>query len=595
MIGLVGIFANEKHMHSRERESVIKRTLLDTADFTLTTVSMKNVTMGLIQRSWRKNKDLSLKQMGDVMIGFSGYGKFSGEKKLYWAEEMIERIFPVVLQKSLNVLTSIEGSFQCIIITNDEYIIISDRFGSKSFYISINDKNVLFAPNVTSIMNTGLIKKEKNIKAAKQVLISGFFLDDSTLVKGVIRFPPATIFKGRIEELNTVNRIKYWEMPKKEGQIDTLDEDVISAFKEKIQNSIYECHELEPNSAVPLSGGLDSRAIACFLARKQKINTITYDFGDESTIADKVSKALGGDATFFKKKMIQSEKFRKEFTFIVQNQYYHCVPNQYFYVTLFRKYFIENPSIMAIYDGIYLDSLFNPAYVMSSFDINRFISIYGSSIKGLLLSYPDTLLENDVNDEMLQIYYSNLKGFENSDGVAKSQLLYMAGRLRRYVSESFVSRENYCYVFKPGFNYELMDFGFNLSLRLRKGLLYTTLLSKEFPDIMKIIFKDSRGNRKKTIIDKIEQFYSEYRLKISYASQGLFKYYPYQADYYFLREKGIEEFEDIFKKHNYIKEIVNNNQLAEIYEKTKRKQYLLNRLCRILFIQHFYHKNLFSE
>ncbi|MFA6010967.1 MAG: asparagine synthase-related protein [Desulfobacteraceae bacterium] len=425
-----------------------------------------------------------------------------------------------------------------------------------------------------------------------QILVSGFFLDNSTLVEDIKRFPAATVFRRSTTDHFPIEMKSYWSMPKQEGEQAILDQDTINVFNEKMQRAIDELHALESHSVIPLSGGLDSRAIACFIARKQKIKTITYDFGDETTIAAKVCNILKGEPAFFSKKIIQSPSFREGLTQMIRQQQNHSVVNQYFYAPLFSRFFKENPQYNAIYDGVYMDILFNYAYIYIDFDFKRFLKTYGGAVQ-FVESFSHSMDRQSLDLLMRSFYSGVLAGYETCDGVAKSQQCYASGRLRRYVSESYLSRENYCYVFKPGFNYDLMDFGFGLDLKLRKGLIYTTLLNKEFPDVMKVRYKDSYNNREKTALEKMDQKYGRFRSRLSSASQGLIKYYPFQADYYFLHEKGLDAFKDLFAGKNYIPEVFDNETISSIFNKVKRKQYLVNYLHRILFLQQFYQRNNF--
>jgi hypothetical protein len=593
MIGLTGIVSHEDHLNQEARENAIRgMRKLKNGDYTVSIVSLKNLSLGLIQRANGNNKDLAFKKAGNCLICFSGYGKFSGEKKLCWAEEMVERLHTVILKDGPDVLNTIEGSFSCVIVYSDEFIMISDRVGSKSCYSYSDDEMFVFGPSVSGIMDFGLIKRHKNINAVMQVLVSGFFLDDSTLIKNVTRFPAASVLKKKIAIKKPVEIKKYWKMPRQTGEIINLDKDLLNTFKEKLQCSIYELNDLESRSVIPLSGGLDSRTIACFLAKKQKLRTITYDFGDETVVAANVCKTLQGKAEFFSKKTIKLKEFREELTRSIREQENHSVTNQYFYAPLFRKYFMDNSDRVAIYDGVYMDILFSAPYTHEIFGFDRFLRTYCGSME-LIQNYSWSMKKDNIYERIQTTYNNILKGFENSDDVSKSQQIYLSGRLRRYVSETYSSRENYCYVFKPGFDYDLMDFGFSLNLNLRKGLLYTTLLNKEFPDVMKILYKDSYGNRKRTALEKIKSKYSQFRSRLSSVSQGIIKYYPYQADYYFLHEKGMDEFKSLFMGQNYIEEIFNDNEIQEIFNKTKKKQYLLNLFSRVLFLQQFYQRNEF--
>lgn len=591
MIGLTGIVSYEGKLTSEEREQVVRR-MMETSneDYVYRWLSLGNITLGLTQRSSGNNKDLSITSFDNGLIGFAGYGKFRGDKNLFWADAMADRIFSAFQEKGSDVLKELEGSFLCILYFQDKFYMVSDRMGSKSCYTYFNDGVFLFSPSVTQAMNSGLIARKRNMEAVAQVLVSGFFLDNSTLIEGVVRFPSATLMTKRINNQEPATAINYWAMPKQQGGFGVLDSELVDTLQTKIQRAIDELHDLEPQSVVPLSGGLDSRTIACQVAAKQEIKTITYDFGDETVIASKVCKALKGKAELFSKKSIQSKEFHQNLTEFIRNQTFHSVANQYFYAPLFRRYFLDHPDRTAIYDGVYMDILFSAPYTYEEFGFDRFLKTYGSSIQ-LVQNLSGTLKKETLVSLMHSVYQTNIQGFENCDGVSQSQQCYMAGRLRRYVSESYSSRENYCYVFKPGYNYDLMDFGFGLNLKLRKGLLYTTMLGKCYPDIMKIPYKDSYGNKVKSVDEKIREKFTMLRFKLSYASQGLIRYYPYQADYYFFHERGVDDFKDLFKGRSYIPEIFDERTLSRLFDKTKQKQYLLNLFSRVLFIQQFYNRN----
>jgi hypothetical protein len=449
MIGLAGIIGTGACFSVTERETAIGRMRYDKTDFFLNIESLGNVSLAVIKRSNGNNKDLVLKKKGDCLIGFSGYGKFSGDSMLFWADDMAEKIYTKITTEGLETLLFLEGSFLCVIYYNNEFAIISDRVGSKSCYTYSDEGKYLFAPSVSGVLDYGLIKKKKDIDAVVQVLASGFFLNDSTLVENVRRFPAASLVKKKVGT-NDLEINKYWDIPDKVGEIREINHDLIESFSDILKRSIFELHDLEGRSVVPLSGGLDSRAIACILSEKKKIKSITYDFGDETDLAKKVCRVLGGGAEFFSKKMIKSKSFHKELVQTIRDQQFHSVSNQYFYAPLFRRYFLNHTDDTAIFDGVYMDILFSAPYTYSDFDFDRFMKVYGGSAQ-LVRNLSYSLNEGSMKQLMLSVYNDIILNHENSDGVTKSQLSYLSGRLRRYVSESYTSRENYCYVFKPGF------------------------------------------------------------------------------------------------------------------------------------------------
>ena len=592
MIGIYGIIADKTSLEKHKRIKAFNKMSndIDHKDFKNEYINEDNFSIGITYRKNNENKDLSLKRVeADFVIAFAGYGKFSGEKKLFWAKDIIDKIIPEFAKNGENILTNIEGSFCCIIFYHNRLVIVSDRLGSKNIFYYDNNNVFIFSPYVGGVLSTGLVKKEKNIDGALQILTSGFFLDDSTLAKNINRFPAASIMTKSIKSLAKTKNDRYWSMPETEGNIDKITPELLDNFKDKIRQSIYELDELEKRSAVSLSGGLDSRAIACFLAQKQKLNTITYNMGDETKIARKIYKILNAKPYFITNKMIASQDFAKSIFKTAKEQNIHTVINQYFYLPLFKQYIAEHKDICAIFDGIYMGILFSAPYTYNKFDMSQFVKTYGRS-----LDYIATQLNVKHKDKIYSLYktiYNNLSTqLDNADGVGKSQFFYATGRLRRYINECPSSRENYCYVFKPGYNYDLMDLSFSLSLKIRKGLLYTAMLKKLFPEVMSVKYKDSYGNREKTFYEKISDRYINFRLRVSSATQGLIKYSPYQAGYFFIQNKRVKDYQEFFLDDNFMHEIYEGTFLSELYKRVLKKQYLLNELQRVLFIQQFYMK-----
>lgn len=590
MIGIYGIIANESVLKKSERINAFQKMLddVDNDDFDNNYISGDNFSIGITYRKLGENKDLSLKKVEDnFIIAFAGYGKFRGEKKLFWSGEMIDKIIPYFLKEGEDILPKIEGSFKCIIISSGKLILVSDRLGSKNlFYYDKNEKFV-FSPYVGCVLSSGLVKKEKNIDGAIQILVTGFFLDDSTLAKNIKRFPAASMMRKNINKMKETEIVRYWSMPKIEGTIDKITPELLENFENKLKQSIYELDELESRSAVPLSGGLDSRAIACFLSYRHKIDTITYDMADEAKIAEKVCNKLKGKPYVITSQMITSKYFAKSLFKVTKEQKIHSVLNQYFYLPFFKEYITKHEDICAIFDGVYMDILFSAPYTYNKFDMDQFLKTYGRGIANL--ARQSNMADGKVVYSLYDTLYGNISTLlNNGDGVGKSQLFYATGRLRRLVNECLSSRENYCYVFKPGYNYDLMDFGFSLSLKIRKGLLYTALLKKLFPEVMAIKYKDSYGNREKILNEKLSAGYVNFRSRLSSATQGLIKYSPYQADCFFIRKKRIKDYEEFLVGDNFMSEIFKDTYLLQICKKVLKKYYFFHEFQRILFIQQFY-------
>ncbi|WP_319574697.1 hypothetical protein [uncultured Desulfobacter sp.] len=591
MIGLYGIVSSKTNNRNIRDGFDLMSEDINTDDFHNEIYLGDHFAIGITLRNSKKNNDLSLRKINnEYLIGFCGYGRFLGEAKLSWSDEMIERLIPFVSMGEYDKLKLIEGSFSCFIFHKETIIIVSDRIGSKNFYYYDMDDFIVFAPDVGRIISSNVIIKKKNNAALNEVLAANFFIEDDTLIQDIKRFPYASILIKSIQVPQKNDLKKYWNFPAEEGRIETLSIDLIKEFENKFKIAVYELLDLSSNAVLPLSGGLDSRAIACFIAENQIINVINYSTGDEYKLAKKVCNILGGNFYRISNEMLSSDYFKNSLTGLIEDQKSHCVLNQYFYTPFFKRYFSENSGHDAIFDGIYLDILFSAAFTYPEFSYAKFSNVYCSGT-WMIEKYLPNLNIKKLQAHLFQKYQDIVNAFNSDNGVCLSQLFYVLGRLRRYVNESPSARENYCYVLKPAFNYDLMDFGFSLSLKLRKGILYRNMLQECFPKVMSVRYKDSYGNRSKTLFEKIESLYLKFRFELSVATQGMIKDLSLQPAYYFFGKKGLDEIlSRTSMTQNQLGDIFDEQSLLKLYKAPYKKQYMFNFLERVLFIQHFFSK-----
>lgn len=584
MIGIYGIIGKPEDLTGIVIDECFSRM---TSGVKVDAIHGHGYMLGIAKRSGHENKDLSLKLFENgLAIAISGYARFPKEEQLRWAVDLVEPVVKAFLEHDVAALTTLQGCFCLCLIHNCRFLILGDRFGSKNLFYADLASTFVFAPDVRAVLSSSLVPFKRDLEGVKQVLVSGFFLGDRTLVRDIRRFPYGTVLEKRFLPWQQTHQQKYWKPPATEGRENTVISDLAATLYEKGRNAILRLNALENRIAVPLSGGLDSRYIASVLASVRRITALTYDMSDETTVAAKVAHVLGAKHFVFDNTLIEDPSFRQSLNGLISEQRRHTVANQYFYSPLFRNY-LENSPDTGIYDGVYLDILFSAPYTYRSFDPNHCAVIYGGGAQGILLSY-SRLLVHSWKQVVLDAYDEWCEGLHGCDGVERSQLMYLVGRLRRYVNECAADREQYGYLFRPGFDHELCDFGYGLNLELRKGVVYSNMLRMQFPEVMKIPYKDSYGNRPKTLIEKTQARLYQGRIKLSYASHGLIPFYPYQADLFFYKLGAITDQEYLFTGPSYIDEIVSHDQMKNLYEKCKEKQYMLNLFQRIQFIQGFY-------
>jgi len=597
MIGLFGISASGALSDKNVREPILGRMVsrIDKLDFSFHIEHMPHASIGIVYRNHGANKDITLRNIQNKrIIAFNGYARL--EKGGYqWSADMVDHLSTLDEVEIKKNLLSLSGSFECIICSHEKFLLISDRFGSKRlFYARLYEENFIFSPEMGMIVNAGIGPKEKDVPSAIQFLTSGFFIGDDTLDKNIKRFPFATVYEQRFHQPYKADFRRYWipELPISKAK--TINGDILSRFTEALDRSITGLLPLSTSIMIPLSGGLDSRAIACFLTSKtppSSLSALTYDMQDEVKVAKLVSEQLQ-----FKKHMtirkahLGVSKFREFLFNMIHEHYSHCVLNQYFYTYFFKDILKDQMTYDAIYDGIYLGLLFSAPYTYQDFNHNHFKKIYCRGAE--TLTKFSSMINTKHIDEASRISYQNVLDnvgvSDQMDGVSKSTLFYIAGRLRRYVSETYHSRENYGYVLKPGFDYDLVDFGYHLDLSVRKGKLYCEMFKNSFPSVFKIKHKDSYGNRERTVYEKLKMKYVSSRIKLNSVSKGRFPYFSYQIEYFFYALKEIDKLRPHFFNESYIPELFSDKDILQLFETAKEKPYLLNFLQRVLMVQSFF-------
>jgi hypothetical protein len=590
MIGIYGIFGNQVNQPKQQRAKAFAGMTrrAEACGFLCETVEANDISLGITRRKDHPNKDLALKKVGDdLFVAMSGYARFAGDEKFSWADDMSERVGRVYREKGREQLLRLEGCFALVICSAEGLFMLGDRVGSKNLYYFDTPDALVFAPDVPRVMASGLVPKEQDLEGVKEVLVSGFFLGDRTLVRGVMRFPYGSYLHRTLGGKPSADIVRYWDFPEGERLQGEPSKYLLEEFETLMQKAVNDLADLEENVAVPLSGGLDSRAIACFLSRKQGFQTITYGPRDEYLPAKKVSAVLGAENHYFGKKVIASDGFRHVINRLVLEHRNHCVLNQYFFDPIFSSFLHGSGPPQGIFDGVYLGILFSAAYTREKFGARECLVFYGGNYVNTLHRHSH-LSPDEARNVLFRVFEQECGSELHGGGVGRSHKMYLLGRLRRYVNECGISRENYGYVFRPGFDYALMDFGFSLPLPLRQGRLYRETLGAVFPSVMAVPFKDSYGNHKKSPLEKWRRQSVQWLDRLAHRSRGRFPYHPTHIYYYLWGKKRIDDFNDILCGRNYLEEFFSQAQLASLFSNARETGYFMDTLQRILLAQHFY-------
>lgn len=238
-----------------------------------------------------------------------------------------------------NCLSLFNGMFSFSIFDKEsnKIFIARDRFGVKPLYYFLDQENFCFASEIKSILASKKIRSsvQPNIKECRNYLARGPRVwRKETLFQGIYRFPKASFFYGKLDELNeNFKTEKYYEILLKDNKRNT-EENFFDNYFKLLESSVKLRLRADVNIGTALSGGLDSSSIA-YLVNKElfqkgeikKQKTFSSVYGDnslkhydESKFIDIVTDQLDVDS---KKTEVTLESFISDYEKVI---WAHDVP-----------------------------------------------------------------------------------------------------------------------------------------------------------------------------------------------------------------------------------------------------------------------------
>jgi len=174
-----------------------------------------------------------------------------------------------------------------------------DRLGIKPLYWAQVDDRLLFASEIKSLLESGLLAVRANDAAIPELLGTRSLAGSETMFNGVQKLLPGHVLTF---ERGQVQCRRYWDIPARTDDAGSQRSraDDVERFRALLDESIV----LRLMSDVPLgvflSGGIDSSAIAALMARHltQPLQTFSVAFADraysELEYARQVTRAIGG-------------------------------------------------------------------------------------------------------------------------------------------------------------------------------------------------------------------------------------------------------------------------------------------------------------
>lgn len=227
-------------------------------------------------------------------IGFRGY-LFDASDNFAAGKSATESFEHVKTAEELReVITRLDGAFTVTINTDDGLLIGTDTMGLFAMYYAWDGNNWFISDSAHEVKTrTGISKVNKS--AIAEFLSAGFVMGKDTLVKGINRTRPAEVLflknDGSCQAMIYERFLPDYFSSKSRHDLDQQLGRVLLKTSRRLVDSLQ-----GKTAVIPLSGGYDSRLIACMLKKAGYTNVVCITYGrpnKESEISQKVAQKLG--------------------------------------------------------------------------------------------------------------------------------------------------------------------------------------------------------------------------------------------------------------------------------------------------------------
>lgn len=227
-------------------------------------------------------------------ISFKGYA-YDQEGDFLTGSDAIALFMHIETAESLSaLLRELDGAFTVIIRKHDGVLIGVDTMAMFPVFYTFSENQWLVADDAASLaaQKPG---KQLNETVLPEFLAGGFVMGCDTLIRGIYKCRAGEVLflpnQGKPR-----HQTYHWFLPPSftEKDYPVLKKE-LSAILDKVTERLIRSLDGRP-AVIPLSGGYDSRLIACMLKKAGYQNTICFTYGrpnKESELSQRVAEKLG--------------------------------------------------------------------------------------------------------------------------------------------------------------------------------------------------------------------------------------------------------------------------------------------------------------
>ena len=258
-------------------------------------------------------------------------------------------------------IADVDGDFNLCLVQQDtgDMSLLSSRHGSRHLYYLATADFVAFSPHLACLAT--LVAPAVDPLALQEMFNFGYIGGDRSMLRGIRLLPGATALTVTGGHWS---QSKYWESQYANGAADVTDsfDDLVDEAGARLQSAVDLYLERFPRVAVPISGGLDSRAILA-LASKRKaglsaIHCAWYE--GEARIARQLAAAAGATWREYDPLRFDFARILEEGARLTEGNI-HC--HQFWFQPLARD-LGDGGQTDIILDGYLMDVFFGDTFLM---------------------------------------------------------------------------------------------------------------------------------------------------------------------------------------------------------------------------------------
>lgn len=422
-------------------------------------------------------------------------------------EDINKSILTLYEEGKLNLLKEFNGSFAAAIYDNfkEKLTLVNDRYGLIKLFYSRKNECFCFAPKIGPLLR---IVGNKTLR--KDAIIDffqfGYLLGDKTFFEQIYQLPPASILEITGSDMDLT---KYWDYEYDEEYGSRSQEVLIDELGTLWQRAVERRIKKDEQIIIPISGGLDSRAIlAAALKCTSKDNIITCTFGEEGSFDFEIGKMVAKKAGVKNIPLgIEKEHFENQYNLYFGDTEGMCdatpifPPNKYSKLSQFGNKIISGylgdalmgDHITETISKIQVDSYESlMEYRKLLINIFAFNGNNDKEIKGILnkKNFDDYYSNANFNESLKKTYKKNNN---LSNIIQKWEFNHLRYKYEMTNVLRFRHLFNYCC---PICDNELVDFMLKIPPELRaKENLYKQMVIKKYPELFELPTKTNSGLR----------------------------------------------------------------------------------------------------